>query len=419
MKEAEVQHVPARQLEAYRRRTLDAEALVATAEHLLACERCRAQAGGDGALDAAVTALQRELAAGAEGDVHPGYGEIEDWVDGRLAAAGRARLDAHLGGCPACALEASDLAAVRAALAADGVLREPAAATAAPGLPPRVPMRPWAAWLAGAAAAVVVAWVATLPLRSELRAVRARLAGVEDAHARLQATLASTPAPVAAGTILVDGSRRVALGPGGEVAGLPELPAPLAADVKRALATGRLEVLARAGDLAGGRETLMGAGDGAPAFGPLEPVAAVVESDRPALRWRPLPGAKAYVVSVYDEALRLVATSPRLGATEWAPVSPLARGAVYTWQVTAFTPAGELTAPAPPAGEARFQVLGRADAALLRRARAEAGTSHLAMAVAYASAGLEKEAERELRALAAANPGAPLPRSLLASLPRR
>jgi hypothetical protein len=418
MKEAEVQHVPARQLEAYRRRTLDAETLVTTAEHLLACERCRAQAGGEEALDAAVTALQREVAGGGDGDVHPGYGEIEEWVDGRLTEADRARLDAHFASCPACAAEAKDLAAVRAALAADGLLQGPAAAAAASRLLPQAPLRSWTAWLAGAAAAVVVAWVATLPLRSELRAVRARLAGVEEAHARLQATLTSTPAPVAGGTVLVDGSRRLALGPGGEVTGLPELPAPLAEGVKRALATGSLEVHARAGDLAGGRETLMGAGDRPPAFGPLEPVAAVVESDRPMLRWRPLPGAKAYVVSVNDEALRPVATSPRLSATEWTPVSPLARGAVYTWQVTAFTPAGELTAPAPPAGEARFEVLGRADAALLRRARAELGTSHLTMAVAYARAGLEKEAERELRALAAANPDAALPRSLLASLRR-
>ena len=73
----------------------------------------------------------------------------------------------------------------------------------------------------------------------------------------------------------------------------------------------------------------------------------------------------------------------------------------------------EVTAPRPPAPQARFRILDQAKADELANARREYASSHLALGLLYAEAGLLKEAEEELRALQTANPDSEIARSLL------
>ncbi|HVF43192.1 MAG TPA: hypothetical protein VM936_09285 [Pyrinomonadaceae bacterium] len=174
--------------------------------------------------------------------------------------------------------------------------------------------------------------------------------------------------------------------------------------VRRALKT---NVLTEPGVLAEVRSaprTLLGGARAEDTFALETPAGVVTRSDRPAFRWRPLRDAEAYTVKVYDADFNLVASSPQLSAAEWTPAAPLARGRVYAWQVTAKRNGEEIVAPAPPAPEARFSIVSRAQDESLTRAERDARASHLALAVLYARAGLLRDAERELDAHLRASP---------------
>src|SRR5207247_1160121 len=111
-----------------------------------------------------------------------------------------------------------------------------------------------------------------------------------------------------------------------------------------------------------GRGTLLGARGAEAALALVGPIGTVVEETRPRFEWTAQPGASSYVVSVFDLNLERVAQGEPLAATEWTPPNPLPRGRTYTWQIRARTASGEITAPAPPAPEARFAVLSQDDA---------------------------------------------------------
>jgi hypothetical protein len=85
----------------------------------------------------------------------------------------------------------------------------------------------------------------------------------------------------------------------------------------------------------------------------------------------------------------------------------LARGRTYLWQVTALAGGRRITAPAPPAPEARFEVAGAEVLATVEARRAQAAASHLVAVIALVEAGLLDEAETEVAALAVDNPGSP------------
>jgi hypothetical protein len=235
-----------------------------------------------------------------------------------------------------------------------------------------------------------------------------------------EVTAGPTPGAPAAVARLEDASGPVSLRADGSVTGVAVPPAllPFVADAMR---SGRLQVPATRADLAVSRVTPMGASDDEASFGPLSPLSTLVRSDRPTLRFAPHPGARGYVVSIYDLDLEPVASSPVLRATEWTVDRALPRGRTYLWQVEARTPAGRVTAPAPPAAEARFHV-GSADEAARVEAAVGSG-SHLAAGVALAQAGFVEEAAEHFERLAALNPGSTEAKKLLelsrASRPRR
>jgi hypothetical protein len=200
------------------------------------------------------------------------------------------------------------------------------------------------------------------------------------------------------------------------VEGLEGLPSSAQREVSRALAGGHLETPTALAQLRGRPGVLMGgANQGAP-FALLDPVGAVVRSDRPTLRWQPLDGAAQYTVTVFDPNFNAVVKGPPLQQSEWSVPGALKRGQVYTWQVTAIKDGREIIAPAAPAPEARFRVLGREQEDELARLERARPRSHLSRGVVYARVGLLEDAEQEFRALVRDNPRSKVARRLLSNV---
>jgi hypothetical protein len=249
------------------------------------------------------------------------------------------------------------------------------------------------AFLVGVAAAAPIAALTLWLVRGTTRGPGAR--GVEQAAA----------APSSA-TALRDGEFRVALSATGAVSGLPSLPPDLRDGVVAVLRG----ALPPRNDLAGLRAAtspLLGSQSGRGGFGPLSPVGTRVSSDRPAFRWRTHPEALTYEVAVFDADLRKHAESGPVTGTTWTPARALPRGRVYLWQVSASVNSRRLTAPAPPAPEARFEVASSDAVREVENVRAAAPSSHLVGLVALLRAGFLEEAEAELEALALENPASP------------
>ena len=186
--------------------------------------------------------------------------------------------------------------------------------------------------------------------------------------------------------------------------------------ITSAVAEQRLEAPPVLAQLRGESGSLRGGpGDGQP-FLLLSPVGKVVETVGPTFRWEPLAGASSYVVTVTDDRLNEVAESGPLTKTEWRLRTPLARGGVYSWQVTALKDGQTITSPVMPAPQAKFMILDRARSEELRRVRGAAPRYHLGLGVLYARAGLLDEAEREFLALMKSNPRSDVARKLLQSV---
>lgn len=213
-----------------------------------------------------------------------------------------------------------------------------------------------------------------------------------------------------------DSNRKADANTDAEAEELASVPAQYRDDVRRALKSRVLTDSAVLAEVSSAPRTLLGGERAADTFALETPAGVVTRTDRPAFRWRPLRDAQSYTVKVYDSDFRLVTSSPELSAAEWTPDAPLARGRVYAWQVTAKRNGEEVVAPAPPAPEARFKVLPRAQDEALARAERDARASRLALGVLYARAGLLRDAERELDAHLRANPHSSAARKLLRSI---
>ena len=161
----------------------------------------------------------------------------------------------------------------------------------------------------------------------------------------------------------------------------------------------------------------MGGDDPSKRFAVTEPAGRIILTDRPTFRWSRLSGATGYVVEVYDEKFSSVITSPVLTAVSWTS-PPLTRGQLYSWQVKAIKEGQEFLAPRPPAPQAKFRILDKANAAEIARVRRDYPSSRLLLGLVYARAGLIEEAEQELSALQKANPDDEVVAACLANVRR-
>jgi hypothetical protein len=222
--------------------------------------------------------------------------------------------------------------------------------------------------------------------------------------------------PAVALVALSDGGREVTLRSDGKVTGLPNLTSAQQHAIARALTSGELPPAPNVAALRGSQHTILGATDAAPVLQPISPLGCVVVDDRPTLEWSPLSGVTHYRAELFDSHFHPVAQSGALHDTRWTVDVPLRRGETYVWQVTAFTGAREITAPAPPAPMARFGVLDAPRAREIDRIAAQQPPSHLALGIAYAEAGALPDAEREFRVLVEENRGSGSAQRLLESV---
>jgi hypothetical protein len=411
-----------------------AELLVAD-DHLAGCPACRLRTTGS-EIEAGIFSLRSDLQSLAFEDEHPAYEQIEAYVEDTQDGVEREIVESHLAVCLQCKDEVEDLRAFKS----ETELRAPAGRVDFKGKLAslwRMPAYRISLRMAGAAAAaILLAWAVTIPLRnkvsdlelqlSELRRenteMRAMVSEVEDLQSRV-ATLQQSQTRLLASSgqinlALYDGGRLVVLDNQGNLTGLESLSPSLQQSVRASLASERAEVPRDARRLAGKAGILLsGSGEGI-SFALIAPVGEIVLSDRPTLRWRAFKGATAYRVSVYDSGFNKVAASPLLPEAEWTVPDKLKRGDVYSWQVTAIKEGEEVKSPVPPAPEARFKVLDQAKAYEIELAKKDYADSHLILGVVYSEAGLLREAEREFRALVAANPQSTAAKKLLASVRR-
>jgi len=90
-------HLSPEELEAFRRKTLSAQGVLAASRHLADCEECVAR------LRAQTGATTAPSLTGEDDEGHLGYEQIEAYVDGRLPPRARAAVDEHLSQCRHCA----------------------------------------------------------------------------------------------------------------------------------------------------------------------------------------------------------------------------------------------------------------------------------------------------------------------------
>lgn len=456
------EHLSATSIDRYRQQLMSPAELLDVDDHLVACETCCRKLRDARRLPDAFASVRQNLKGAVEAKLeHPPYEQFSAYVDGALGGIDSEIVQSHLELCRPCAAEVRDLLTLKASLAKDADETAEESRRAPSSASPTRWQRFIAFWhlpfaltpvrAAGmtAAALLLVGTGVILWLNHERRPA-SEIAQVSPTPVVIEPTPAppAAPAPSPASRqantngatpgptppapgpaphppaqkiqppapeiiALDDGRRRVALDNAGNVSGLDALAPGDRLAVRQALMTGRLAASPALSDVGGRNGSLMGQSEPGVSFAILDPVGRVVRTDRPVLRWAALPGASGYTVNVYDSNYRQVATSPRLQETVWATAEPLARGQTYSWQVTAARDGEQVLAPVAPAPEARFKVLGKAEADQLDRAQARDPQAHLTLGVLYARAGLLDDAERELRALAEANPKSSVARRLL------
>jgi hypothetical protein len=477
------EHLTGEAIEHYRARQSSVAEVLAAQNHVAACAECRARLKAAVEADAAILSMRHLTAQpGAqdtsEAESHLPYEQLALYVDDKLDEVEREIADSHLSFCGDCAADLADLRqyvelAAAAELKPADVIDAPEIASAWQRFVAILGSfkLPLPATLAAAALLLLAlsgTWLAmrdggaskdsgelaranpetyptpapdiaspreNLPSPSPSSAATISESTGDNSNRASQATPLSTAprslsnvvspgrtnAPPATQLVaLNDGGTRVSLDGRGRLGGLEELPPGTRLAVGRALRSRRVETPSSLDDLAEGEVgTLMGTGAGGASFALLSPVGRIVRDTRPAFSWRPLAGANSYAVSIVDSKFKPVMQSPALGDTSWTPSEPLARGAVYYWQVTATLADGvEVTAPAAPAPQVRFRVLTASASDSLAQLEKTNPHSRLARGVAYAQAGLIKEAEAELEELLKQNPRSLVARDLLRSLRR-
>ena len=375
-----VTHLTTSQVDAYWARRLAPADLLSLGRHIELCQPCRGAL-----LAAAPPAILPDLGDSAGQDDgsaggHLEYEQVKRYIETGGAPDDTGAIEGHLAVCADCRADVEDLRRFRGEYVQRQNVRP------AGPLPMRGRFRARWWWAVAAAAAAASCFLL-------LRVPSGRRTG---------------PSVEKFGVVLRDSGRPLALDRGGALRGLPDLPPSERATIGTILAGGNLPLAAFDPELASNGGPARGLGEAAPEFGPTDPLARVILEDRPLFQWTALPGAASYRVEVFDLKGHPAAASPSLTATQWRSDKPLARGSVYSWQVTALRAGRELRAPLPPASEARFRVLEGTRASALMSTLARVPVSHLALSALYAEAGMDRESLGELELLQQENPGSPL-----------
>jgi hypothetical protein len=307
----------------------------------------------------------RFMAAVLDAHDHVDAATLEGYADDTLSTVGERRIREHAQVCERCAAELEDLRSFARGFS----LRSRATQS-------------WIAAAAAIAAAIVVA-ILIRPTRQTASAPRVSVR---------------------------DGSGVITLDAAGRVHGAP---APWSSEIASALRAGRLRIEPSPFARVPQSDGLRGVSARSD-FRVLQPVDAVVADAKPQFEWTAAGAKASYVVEIFNGQFDRVTQSPRILSTRWAPAQPLPRSVELQWQVVAIHDTRQSIAPQPPAQPARLFIVDARSANRIEAARAT--KSHLAIAIAYAAAGMRDTARAELEKLAAQNPGSAVVGRLLRSL---
>lgn len=419
------EHLTEKEVGDYSRQQLAARELLSVSDHLGECEACRRRIEYAMNGDAVFFALRAEL-FGEAAEIpspHLTAEQTARYVDRNLSGEELQSVTDHLNNCEQCALAVDDLDAFKDQIAPslDDEYHPRPAPSSSEGLwhgavASLLALFRWSPGLAfGAVTAVLLL---ALTGWSLLRTPQINVPEREIAVAMEsppQSTLPPQPSPAPVVAALNDGEGQLMLDQEGMLLGAGDLPIAYQKMLREALATRRIERSSQIKGLARPQSSLMSTDKQGGEFSVIEPVGRVLMSHQPSFRWSPMEGATAYIVEVYDSKFNLVAASPQLIDHRWAAPA-LARGQVYSWQVKAVRDGQEFKSPLPPAPQAKFRILDQAKASELAKAKRAYASSHLALGLLYAKAGLVNEAEREFRLLQKANPSSELARTLLSQV---
>jgi hypothetical protein len=377
-------HLNPDQVARYKQRSLSSAEFLAFDEHLATCEPCRLAVSDPKWLQAAYACLREDVKNQEKlGLTHLAYEQMEAYVDNEIGDADREIVESHVELCRTCQDELRDLREFRASLesrdlASRGMHTESLEASTihatddqSIGAFPRSAsagqkrIRFWrypgfqAAGLAAFAILVAAIWF--LPaLHRKAAPTNVQLTQSVQPQPKSQ----SPPTQIAAGTTVAQ----------------QELHPP-----------------AELSTLIGKTGTLLSGTTAGAAFAVLTPVGTYVDEVQPLFRWQPLIGASRYKVTVVDIELHEVLESPAIAETSWKAATALQRDKIYLWQVTAFRNSEQVVAPAPPAPEARFEVVNQAQADQLTHLKLTQPSAHFRLGCAYGNAGMLDDSERELR----------------------
>ena len=430
-----VEHLTQKQFEDYCRQQLQVTELLSVSEHLGECEACRRRVEDSANGDAAFFALRSEvfgdaaeISAPRVDRAHLTPKQTADYVDKNLAGDELQFVADHLTTCHPCALAVDDLRTFRNQIApsldveyrpatvpaqTEGRWRRTFASLPALFRAPAVPA------FGAAMAVLLLAVTGWLIWRAQQEGEQTQeIAVAPTPSSQPSPAVQTTPVPSEPEAVTVvaqlnDGGGLLTLDQEGKLSGADNLPPAYRNLLTKALTMQRVERSSQLEGLTRPPSALMGSDKQRREFSVVEPAGSVLLTEKPTFRWSPMSGATSYRVEVYDDQFKLVTTSLQITNQSWATPQSLARGKIYAWQVKAFKDGEEFTSPRPPAPQAKFRILDQAKANELARARRAYASSHLALGLLYAEAGLLREAEQELRMLQRANPDSDVARSLL------
>jgi len=426
------EHLTQLQASDYSQRKLSSAELLSLSDHLAECDACRRRIEIAMKADSSFLALRSGALGEGEDPYSSGLApahltaeEIAGYVDGNLPRDELQTVTDHLSHCDQCDLEVEDLRAFKAHVI-DSLEHEcrpvPVPSRTEPRrrntarwfLPAFLGRSPRLAMAAATCAVVAVTgwWI----WRAIHRIERVQQIEAIPNPAVPDPTRQPDQAPVPIIAQLNDGQGVLALDREGTLRGADDVPPAYQKMLKETLMSGTIRISPMLKGLTGRSSSLMSTEKQTGEFTVIEPIGKVLLTDRPVFRWSMMAGATLYVVEVYDNKFNLVAASPQLTATSWTAPESLPRGGVYTWQIKAIKDGQEIKSPRPPAPQARFRILDQSRANEVAKARRAYPSSHLALGLLYAEAGLLSEAEQELRVVQKANPESEIARELLSQV---
>jgi len=440
------EHLPSQMIELFVARKLAPADLLTAAQHLAACETCRAQSNQLRQTSAAIEYLHTNFQEEFIEQGHLSDEQLAAFVDASVNQVERQTISLHLTACATCAKEAQELELLKNNLATYPNLASEAALAARQTLTVAHDLQlaaklPETIWqnlinffqrkplqIAFATAVILLATgiVGYFVLRSTNQPQEARstdsgikppasLSNSPDSAAippngqanknappqQVQDNTSNTNAQIASGNPpagTTNANKRVEIPVNiGENAYPATLPEGYETVIKQALANQTIIRPAVLAELVGKTSNLMSKKGEGESFALINPVGTVIENDHPTFRWQGLSEATSYTVFILDLNFSVVAKSESLSTTTWTMPQGLKRGAIYVWQVTAKKDGKEITAPAAPMPEARFKILEQAKANEMQRLAKERLDSHLILGTIYAHNGLLDEAEREFQ----------------------